>query len=42
MHVVLTGQDKAPRYKVLTAADRQAVLAILRATKADLPAALRG
>jgi hypothetical protein len=36
---VLAGRDPAPRYKVLTAADRRAVVEILRATKKALPAA---
>ena len=38
---VLSGRETSPRYKVLSAADRRAVLEILRATKTDLPAALR-
>jgi hypothetical protein len=38
---VLSGRETSPRYKVLSAADRRAVLEILRATKNDLPAALR-
>jgi len=37
MAVVLNGRDPAPRYKRLTAADRKAVLDILKATKPDLP-----
>ena len=41
LQVVLSGKETAPRYKVLSAADRRAVLEILRATKSDLPAALR-
>ena len=41
MLAVLSGRDSAPRYKVLSAADRRAVLEILRATKKDLPAAMR-
>jgi hypothetical protein len=41
MQVVLAGRDPAPRYKRLTAADRRAVLDILKATKSDLPAELR-
>ena len=36
---VLTGRDPHPRYRVLTAADRAAVLQILRETKKGLPAA---
>ena len=40
LQVVLSGRDKAPRYKVLSAADRQAILEILRATKKNLPPAL--
>jgi hypothetical protein len=40
LQVVLAGRDMAPRYKVLSAVDRQAVLDILRATKKDLPPAL--
>jgi hypothetical protein len=41
LQAVLSGKETAPRYKVLSAADRRAVLEILRATKSDLPAALR-
>jgi hypothetical protein len=41
MAVVLNGRDPAPRYKMLTAADRRAVLDILKATKPDLPPELR-
>ena len=41
LQLVLSGKETAPRYKVLSAADRRAVLEILRATKSDLPAALR-
>jgi len=41
LQVVLAGRDTAPRYRVLTPADRRAVLDILRATKPDLPAELR-
>jgi hypothetical protein len=35
--VVLTGRDTAAKYRRLTAADRQAVLEILRDTKQDFP-----
>jgi hypothetical protein len=42
LDAVLNGRETAPKYRVLTAADRRAVLEILRATKPDLPAALRG
>ena len=35
---VLTGADRAAKYAHLTAADRQAILEILRATKKNLPA----
>jgi hypothetical protein len=35
---VLAGRDKAPRYASLTAADRRAVVEILRETKKGLPA----
>jgi hypothetical protein len=35
---VLSGRDKAPRYRTLTLADRQAVVEILRDTKPELPA----
>jgi hypothetical protein len=38
MHAVLTGQDTSPAFKHLTAADRAAVLDILRDTLPDLPA----
>jgi len=41
LQVVLAGRDAAPRYRILTPADRRAVLDILRATKPDLPAELR-
>jgi hypothetical protein len=34
---VLSGQDKDARYAVLSAADRQAIVEILRDTKKDLP-----
>jgi hypothetical protein len=37
MWEVLSGRDKHPRYNVLTAADRQAIIEILRDTKKDLP-----
>ena len=35
---VLTGKDTSPRFKHLSAADRQAILEIVRDTKTDLPA----
>ncbi len=35
---VLSGQDKNARYAALSAADRQAIIEILRETKKDLPA----
>jgi hypothetical protein len=35
---VLSGQDADAQYAGLTAADRQAILEILRETKSDLPA----
>jgi hypothetical protein len=35
---VLSGREKAPRYKTLTLADRQAIVEILRDTKPGLPA----
>jgi hypothetical protein len=38
---VLSGEDARPRYAHLTPALRQAVLEVLRATKSDLPTALR-
>jgi hypothetical protein len=38
---VLLGRDSAARYAHLAAADRQAILEILRETKPDLPPALR-
>ena len=41
LQVVLAGRDAAPRYRILTPADKRAVLDILRATKPDLPAELR-
>lgn len=34
---VLSGQEKGPRYQRLSAADRQAVVEILTATKKGLP-----
>jgi hypothetical protein len=38
---VLSGKATEPRYKQLSPQDRQNVLAILRDTKKDLPAAFR-
>jgi hypothetical protein len=38
---VLSGQDQSPAYRSLTAADRQAVLEILRETKPSLPVFFR-
>jgi hypothetical protein len=38
MWQVLSGQERAPKYARLSAADRQAVIEILRETKKDLPA----
>jgi hypothetical protein len=35
---VLTGRDQSPKYAHLSAADRQAILEIVRGTKSDLPA----
>ena len=35
---VLSGREKAPRYRTLTLADRQAIVEILRDTKPELPA----
>ena len=37
MWEVLSGRDKQPRYRVLSLADRRAVVEILRATKPGLP-----
>jgi hypothetical protein len=37
MWTILSGQTREPRYAVLSAADRQAILEILRDTKTDLP-----
>ena len=37
MWQVLSGQDRAKRYAVLSLADRRAVVDILRDTKKDLP-----
>jgi hypothetical protein len=37
MWEVLSGRDTAPRYNVLSAADRNAIVEILRDTKKDLP-----
>jgi len=34
---VLSGREKAPRYRILTLADRQAIVEILRETKPGLP-----
>ena len=39
---VLSGAAPGPRYARLTAADRTAIIEILRDTKADLPAYFRG
>jgi hypothetical protein len=41
MWAILSGEATEPRYARLTAADRQAVVGILRETKADLPAYFR-
>jgi hypothetical protein len=41
MWEILSGRDKHPRYAVLTPADRQAIVDILRETKKDLPAYFR-
>jgi hypothetical protein len=41
MWEILSGQEKTPRYARLTAADRQAVLGILRETMKDLPTYFR-
>ena len=38
MWEVLSGKDKAPKYAKLTAADRSAIVDILRETKSNLPA----
>lgn len=38
LHDVLIGKDQSPTYRHLSNSDRQAILAILRDTKADLPA----
>ena len=38
LYEVLTGADESDRFSHLTAADRQAILEILRDTKSDLPA----
>lgn len=38
---VLSGQDAAPKYARLAAADRRAIVEILRDTKKDLPAYFR-
>jgi hypothetical protein len=37
LSVVLSGKDASPRYRRLTAADRRAIVEILRDTKSDLP-----
>lgn len=39
---VLSAQDPDPRYKQLAAADRTAIIEILRDTKKDLPSSFRG
>ena len=38
LHAILIGKDRDPQFARLTAADRQAILEILRATKPSLPA----
>lgn len=38
LHAILTGTDQSPQFARLNAADRQAILEILRATKTNLPA----
>ena len=42
LYAVLTGANQDPAFAHLSAADRQAVLEILRATKPNLPAYWRG
>jgi hypothetical protein len=42
MWAVLSGGEPTPKYRRLTAADRAAVIEILRNTKGDLPAYFRG
>lgn len=42
LYDVLTGKDQGKKFAGLTAADRQAILEILRETKKDLPAYWRG
>jgi hypothetical protein len=42
MWEVLSGKETGPRYKLLTAADRKAVVEILLATKKGLPESFRG
>ena len=37
LHEILTGQDKSRTFAGISAADRQAVLEIVRATKPNLP-----
>jgi hypothetical protein len=37
MWEILSGKERGERYSVLTTADRQAILEILRETKPDLP-----
>jgi hypothetical protein len=39
---ILSGAAKESKYRHLTAADRQAIIEILRETKADLPAVFKG
>jgi hypothetical protein len=38
MWEILSGREKAPKYRTLSLADRQAIVEILRDTKPDLPA----
>jgi hypothetical protein len=39
---ILSGKDAGAEYRHLSAVDRRAIIAILRATKPDLPAYFRG
>lgn len=41
MWIVLSGKDTSPKYARLPAADRRAIVEILRDTKKDLPAYFR-
>jgi hypothetical protein len=42
MWAILSGAEQGEKYRRLTAADRRAIVEILRETKSDLPASFKG